>query len=176
MMTGLSGRQLVIVIIMVELASAMMVFGLLASQGRIGLGIGLALTILVIPLVLIPLTLYGLGTLVGWRSAAALYPETPDAPTPKSRRVCSMAVRWPFMGFNNVILSATDESHLHLRFVDVFSFGTPPLSIPWAAVTEITPSALGRAKLTIIDAPPMWVPKELVKDEVALRKEMTAEP
>jgi len=171
MMTGLQGKQLIIIVLMVEAASALMAFALLAANGQPGFGALLGLSIVVIPFVIIPPTLKLLSNITKWTTLVDLYPEVVNAPEPKTRKVCSLAVRWPAMGFNNCILAASDESHLHLRVPEILQFGgMKPVSIPWAAVVDLTPSLLGRVKLNIMDAPSLWVPKELVSDEVALRE------
>ena len=71
------------------------------------------------------------------------------------------------------MLCAADENHLHLRMFDVFAIGgMKPVSIPWAAITDLDPSMLGRVKLTILSAPSLWVPKELVSEELEIRASM----
>ena len=80
-----------------------------------------------------------------------------------------MSVRWPLMNYNNVILIASDEDHLHLRFIDLFSVGTRAVSIPWADVSEIDDAAFGRVRLTIENGPALWIPKQAVKDELTIR-------
>ncbi len=160
MMTGLSGKQFAIVIVLIEAASALMVFALLASQGRPGFGVAVGAGIIVMPFILIPATLKAISSVARWPVLASLYPEVESAPEPKSRRLCSIAIRSAFIGINNCVLADTDEDHLHLRMPAIFDWGMRPLSIPWAAVTEIDSSMLGRVKLTILDGPSLWVPRE----------------
>ena len=172
MTNGMSAKQLVITVVLVELASAVMVFAILASQGQTWLGVAFGAGILIFPVVLIPLVINGIASLTGWRTLARNYPEAESAPPESERKTLSMGIRWPLMSVNNAILGAADERHLHLMFVPLFSFGIGPVSIPWAAVTEIEPSTFGRIKLTILGGPSLWVPREMVRDELEVRAAM----
>ena len=86
MMTGLKGKQLVIVVLMVEAASAIMVFALLAANGRPTLGAIIGAAILAGPFIIIPPTLWLLARVTRWNRLAALYPEVVTAPEPNKRR------------------------------------------------------------------------------------------
>jgi len=172
MMTGMSGKQLVLVIVLVEAAIAATIFVVFASQGQPLLGSAIGLGVLVMPFLFIPLTVKGVASITRWNSLAQHYPQAAHAPSEFDRTTLSMSIRWPYLMVNNAILGTSDEDHLHLMFLPLLSFGTQPTSIPWAAITEIKPWQLGLMELTVLDGPSLWVPKELVQAEIELRKEM----
>ena len=114
-------------------------------------------------------------SLTGWNRLHELYPcEDPAVFDSGAKLVSSLGVRSAAMSFNNVTQGKATDSHLHLRINLPGPVWKRAVSIPWEAVSELKPGPM-RTRLVVDDAPDLWVPHRLVRDERDLRDAMEAD-
>lgn len=120
--------------------------------------------------------MFVVGRLSGWARLSRRFPRRdPATEADRGKALTSIAIRWPWFGYNNCIRWAVDDDCLHLSLHPLFTFGHAPISIPWEHIETITPPpgpgrhAWGRWKLTG-DGIALWVPKEMARREHELRE------
>ncbi len=128
--------------------------GLLAGAGAI-----------VVPAVLVPFCVWGFARMTRWRELARLYPSVEPGPNAPRARIASISVRRWWIGLNNCVTLCPDDDHLHVRVMLPL---VPGLSVPWAAVSELTERRMS-TELTLIEGPSIWVPKWAAKQELEVR-------
>lgn len=106
-----------------------------------------------------------------WARLWRRYPASDVSAFDSGARVISMALGHAWWQVNNAIEARADDACLNLRLAIPALGGERPLAVPWEAVRSITPSSFGRAKLDV-EGIALWVPRVLVKNELALREAM----
>ena len=107
-----------------------------------------------------------------WAALWRRYPALDGVEFGRGSRVISLALGHPWWQINNAVEARADDAHLHLRLAVPALGDDRPISIPWEAVVGVAPASFGRAKLDI-EGIAIWLPRVLVKNEMALREAMT---
>ncbi|TVQ30686.1 MAG: hypothetical protein EA376_12590 [Phycisphaeraceae bacterium] len=121
---------------------------------------------------IIPVVFLILSHISGWRRLARRYPSC-DSTELARTRFGSIAIRSPWMRYNNCIRYTTDERCLHIRLIPPFGlFFHPPMSIPWERI-ELPESVRRPARVSWtpiqVDGVAIWLPGIVVADEISLR-------
>lgn len=171
MAASLTPRQLVIMIVALEFSSALITGVLVGVLVSPALGVALFAAILAFPFVLLPMVMFLMSGVTGWRTLARRFPGHIPIEEGEASPLHSVALHRPWWRYNNIVHCSADEEHLHLWLPRFFGAGHAPVSIPWAAVTTIEDGRMGMARLDA-GGIRIWVPDKLVENERRLRAEM----
>jgi hypothetical protein len=114
--------------------------------------------------------MWALSYVTGWRKLAAKFPARP--PLPAADSAFGSIGFYAIGNYNNCIRFKMDDDCLHLRILMPFSFGHPPLSIPWPAIETLDKKPTWGMHHVKIDGIPARVPKRVIARELELRKQL----
>lgn len=120
-------------------------------------------------LVTVPLIMWVIARMSGWRSLAEKFPAAP--PAADADRGFGSVLFSPMGGYNNCIIWRADDDHLHLRVMVPFNIFHKPISVPWAHV-EIEPKGRFGMATIRIDGRRYGVPPRSVAREIRVRRAM----
>ncbi len=106
----------------------------------------------------------------GWRRLAGRFPARPILP--ESVRGIASITLGSWGNYNNCVLWASDDEHLHLRLMPGFNLFHAPISIPWAMAPGITMIERGMRRgwvLVRVGGERLTLPGKVVRRELALR-------
>lgn len=165
--------QLTIFLSMILVADLIMITVIVGTLSSARTGALVAVAGIVIPVLifwgLIPLV----AGLMGWFELRRRYPGVGAPNYHGNTAIISPAFGRSWIGLNNVIEAEPDDDYLHMRVWAPLGGWRMPVSIPWAAIPEIEPYKKDRAILHLDGSPRVFVPLSLVRNEIALRAELS---